>query len=191
MKNYKRFTELTIADLPETARLLVLVGPNGTGKSSVFDLFLLKANAVVNNYRLSGNTEQYYEKVLQSHTTREVASRVRIEFHDGGEGDVDWRSAFQVRSAYRNESDFRIEHLQATRPEDAGLRLARIIDPDGEAEAQGPAHLVRRRALDKEFRCVSHVVRVAAITPSGSPSLVCCAPWRAWDWGRLSGYSPR
>ena len=31
----------------------------------------------------------------------------------------DWRSAFGVRSAYRNESDFHIEHLRATRPEDA------------------------------------------------------------------------
>ena len=29
LKNYKRFTELTIADLPATARLIVLVGPNG------------------------------------------------------------------------------------------------------------------------------------------------------------------
>ena len=69
LKNYKRFTELTIADVPATARLVVLVGPNGTGKSSVFDSFLLKASAAVDNYRLSGNTEQYYEKVLQSQTT--------------------------------------------------------------------------------------------------------------------------
>ena len=130
LKNYKRFTELTIADLPATARLVVLVGPNGTGKSSVFDSFLLKASAAVNNHRLSGNTEQYYEKVLQSQTTHEVARRVRIEFHDAGEGEVDWRAAFQVRSAYRNESDFRIKQLQAARPEDAGPRLARIIDPD-------------------------------------------------------------
>ena len=130
LKNYKRFTDLTIADLPETARLVVLVGPNGTGKSSVFDSFLLKAGVAVTNLGLSGNIEQYYEKVLQSRTTHEVASRVRIEFHDGGEGAVDWRSAFQVRSAYRNESDFHIEHLRATRPEDAGPRLARIIDPD-------------------------------------------------------------
>ena len=30
LKNYKRFTELTIDDLPETTRLVVLVGPNGT-----------------------------------------------------------------------------------------------------------------------------------------------------------------
>ena len=130
LKNYKRFTELTIADVPATARLVVLVGPNGTGKSSVFDSFLLKASAAVNNHRLSGNTDQYYEKVLQSQTTHQVASRVQIELHDTGEGEVDWKSAFQVRSAYRNESDFRIEHLRATRPEDAGPRLARIIDPD-------------------------------------------------------------
>ncbi len=53
LKNYKRFTELTISGLPATARLAVLVGPNGTGKSSVFDSFLLKANAAVNNYSLS------------------------------------------------------------------------------------------------------------------------------------------
>ena len=68
--------------------------------------------------------------MLQSQTTHEVARRVRIEFHDAGEGEVDWRSAFQVRSAYRHESDFRIEHLRATRPEDAGPHLARIIDTD-------------------------------------------------------------
>ena len=130
LKNYKRFTELTIADVPATARLVVLVGPNGTGKSSVFDSFLLKASAAVNNHRLSGNTEQYYERVLESQTTHEVAKRVRIEFHDAAEREVDWRSAFQVRSAYRNESDFRIEHLRATSAEDSGPRLARIIDPD-------------------------------------------------------------
>ena len=52
LKNYKRFTELAIADLPETARLVVLVGPNGTGKSSVFDSFLLKAQATLLNLAL-------------------------------------------------------------------------------------------------------------------------------------------
>lgn len=37
MKNFKRFTDLTIEGLPETARLVVLIWPNGCGKSSVFD----------------------------------------------------------------------------------------------------------------------------------------------------------
>ena len=131
LKNYKRFTELRIADLPETARLVVLVGPNGTGKSSVFDSFLLKAKAAVQNLRLSGDTEEYYDKVLsQAQTTQHVAGRVGIEFHGVGAGDVDWQSAFQVRSAYRNEADFRITNLRTTSSENAEPGIARIIDRD-------------------------------------------------------------
>ena len=149
LKNYKRFTEFTIADLPETARLVVLVGPNGTGKSSVFDSFLLKARVAVNNQRISGDRdlEQYYEKVLQSNTTHEVARRVGIEFHGVDEARVDWKSAFQVRSAYRNESDFRIEHLRATRSEAAGSRLARIIDRD-ESVSRNYERMVWKRLQD-------------------------------------------
>ena len=131
LRNYKRFTDLTIADIPETARLVVLVGPNGTGKSSVFDSFLLKAGATVNNYGLSGDREQYYDKgEAQSRSTHEVAQRVTIELYSPGNGQTDLKSAFQVRSAYRNESDFRIEQLRAARSEDTGPRLDRIIDVD-------------------------------------------------------------
>ena len=131
LRNYKRFTDLTVADIPATARLVVLVGPNGTGKSSVFDSFLLKASAAVNNYRLSDDREQYYDKdEAQSRNFHEVAQRVTIEFHSPGDGQADLKSAFQVRSAYRNESDFRIEQLRAARSEDTGPRIARIIDVD-------------------------------------------------------------
>ena len=147
LENYKRFTELTITSLPATARLVVLVGPNGTGKSSVFDSFLLKAKAAVNNQRLDGDMEQYYEKVLQSKTTHEVARRISIEFHGVGNGEVDWRSVFQVRSAYRNESDFRITQLQATRPEDAESRIARIIDRD-ESVSKNYKRMVWKRLQD-------------------------------------------
>ena len=128
LKNYKRFTELVIADLPGTARLVVLVGPNGTGKSSVFDSFLLKAGAAANNYRLEGDKEQYYEKIPASRTTHQVAARVTIQFHGGGP--VDWAAAFQVRSAYRSESDFQINEIRTTLPTHAGSRITRIIDHD-------------------------------------------------------------
>ena len=151
LNNYKRFTEFTITDLPATARLVVLVGPNGTGKSSVFDSFLLKASAAVNSYRLSGNTDQYYDKVLQSQTTGDVANRVQIDFHDIDEGEVNWRSAFQVRSAYRNEADFRLEQLQAMKPEDAGPRPARIIDPDvSVSKNYGKTAWKRMQDLDRD-----------------------------------------
>ena len=96
----------------------------------MFDSFLLKAGAAVNNYGLSGDREHYYEKVAQSRNSHEVARRVRIEFHGPHDGEVDLKSAFQVRSAYRNESDFRIQQLRAARSDDTGPRIARIIDVD-------------------------------------------------------------
>ena len=37
LKYFKRFTDLTIEDLPEKAKLVVMIGPNSCGKSSVFD----------------------------------------------------------------------------------------------------------------------------------------------------------
>jgi predicted ATP-dependent endonuclease of OLD family len=40
MENFRRFTKLEIVDIPATAKLVVLAGPNGNGKSSLFDLFL-------------------------------------------------------------------------------------------------------------------------------------------------------
>ncbi|RDC64459.1 AAA family ATPase [Adhaeribacter pallidiroseus] len=39
LKNFKRFTDLTISDIPETAKLVLLIGSNGSGKSSLFDAF--------------------------------------------------------------------------------------------------------------------------------------------------------
>lgn len=39
-RNFRRFSDLTIEDIPSTARFVVLAGPNGTGKSSLFDAFM-------------------------------------------------------------------------------------------------------------------------------------------------------
>ncbi|MCU0425823.1 MAG: AAA family ATPase [Candidatus Kapabacteria bacterium] len=39
LKNFKRFTDLTITNIPETAKLVLLIGGNGSGKSCVFDAF--------------------------------------------------------------------------------------------------------------------------------------------------------
>ncbi len=39
LRKFRRFSNLQITDIPQTAKLVVLVGTNGTGKSSIFDAF--------------------------------------------------------------------------------------------------------------------------------------------------------
>ena len=37
LNNFKRFTHLLVEGIPETAKLVVLVGPNGSGKTSFME----------------------------------------------------------------------------------------------------------------------------------------------------------
>lgn len=39
LKNFKRFADLTLQGIPGNYRLVLLIGSNGSGKSSVFDAF--------------------------------------------------------------------------------------------------------------------------------------------------------
>jgi len=39
LTNFKRFTDLTIDQIPATSKLVLLIGANGSGKSSLFDAF--------------------------------------------------------------------------------------------------------------------------------------------------------
>ena len=45
LQNFKRFTDLTISGIPADNRLVLLIGSNGSGKSSVFDAFNLFATS--------------------------------------------------------------------------------------------------------------------------------------------------
>ena len=60
LKDFKRFTDLTIEGLPETTKLVVMIGPNGCGKSSVFDALQVRAY-------LRNNLTQDVEYNLTSH----------------------------------------------------------------------------------------------------------------------------
>ncbi len=39
LNRFKRFTNLKLTGIPENAKLIVLVGPNGSGKTSLFEAF--------------------------------------------------------------------------------------------------------------------------------------------------------
>ena len=49
LKNFKRFIDLTIKEIPETAKLVVMIGPNGCGKSSIFEALDCYTYIVKNN----------------------------------------------------------------------------------------------------------------------------------------------
>lgn len=71
LKNFKRFTDLTIDSIPSTAKLVLLIGSNGSGKSSVFDAF----DYLIKPYRGIGPDPSYYYK-------NEVQAQVDVLFDD-------------------------------------------------------------------------------------------------------------
>lgn len=62
LKNFKRFTDLTLQDIPENAKLVLLIGSNGSGKSSVFDAFEAINKVLKSEDEFLGNERNYYEK---------------------------------------------------------------------------------------------------------------------------------
>lgn len=108
LEKFKRFTDLTIHNLPETAKLVVLIGPNGCGKSSLFDAF--KTWYMVKGY---GNvaSEDYCKKDLTER--REPHQLVDLNFYDDIENlkPSDFRDFFYFRTAYRNSPEITVTAL--------------------------------------------------------------------------------
>ena len=61
IRKFKRFADLTIQGLPPDAKLIVLLGPNGCGKSSLFDAFQRKLKVDL-FYGLSEEWMRYYRR---------------------------------------------------------------------------------------------------------------------------------
>ena len=112
IKDFKRFTALTVRGIPETARLIVLAGPNGCGKSSFFDA-LITWNSVemaLKNKVSRGNgwNDRYHSKSrMEPHAN--WTKRVQLEVF--GSLPDDPRKAVYSRSAYRNEPQFQIKQI--------------------------------------------------------------------------------
>ena len=125
LNDFKRFTDLTIEGLPETAKLVVMIGPNGCGKSSVFDALQTKwylgiradqqeinyYNKHINYYvksKLYPYTPHYHgPNHAFGYSVLGLNGKVEVDFWDmqldGGQpSSSDTR--VHIRSAYRNDS---------------------------------------------------------------------------------------
>lgn len=124
---FKRFTNLTITDLPETAKLIVIAGPNGSGKSSLFDA--LKTWHWINGAPGNRWDETYGAKVGSEQVG--WTERVKVEFHEPiPVGENERKKLVYIRSAFRNEADFTVNGInRLPSPLDAPS-VSRLIDPD-------------------------------------------------------------
>ena len=80
IRNFKRFTDLEISAIPDSSKLVLLIGSNGSGKSSLFDAFdwLSKGMSKAMPYS-EEQTKIYYRKDV------DASPFVSIEFTDGTE----------------------------------------------------------------------------------------------------------
>ena len=109
IRNFKRFTNLKVTNIPENVKLVVLVGPNGSGKTSFME-------AMNHFYQAFGFYNRGDYKYLCKATTFNDKMRrtwdsiyenvVNIIFHDIDFSLNNNRTAikghFYFRSAYRN-----------------------------------------------------------------------------------------
>ncbi len=137
LNNFKRFTHLTVENIPETAKLILLVGPNGSGKSSFFEamnhFYKYSGYGKVGdyNYLYKSNNEKEYQHNEWIHLAQRTVS---IKFHNynfpNKFGKSNIRGHFLFRSAYRNESDFNISSLNKLPNPTESVRLNTLIEND-------------------------------------------------------------
>lgn len=142
---WRRFTDLTISGLPPDARLVVLAGPNGTGKSSVFDGMRLWQTQW-SGYQWDAS---YYVKV-GSVPPVQGPGQVQLSFHEPVTLGADFgQQAFTFRTAYRMEADFQLSGISVPPPLMQAPRPAKMNDQDA-AVSQNYQRLVAQ-ALGEVF----------------------------------------
>lgn len=126
VKSFRRFTDLRITELPPEARLVLMIGPNGCGKSSVFDAFKMWHRF----YGVSGEADAIYH-LKKGLPPLEWQQLVKLDFHEELPTDpVERKKILYARSAYRNQPDFTNTELRRTGSILDAPRVQKMIDND-------------------------------------------------------------
>ena len=116
-KKYKRFFDLTI-DLGEPKRIVALVGPNGCGKSSVFDAMLFLNNTY---YPIGNSGSKDYKYHSLDQVPNYSSQNVSIEFDEGPYNKVREQKSidglqntiFSFRSSFRYNGNLNVKESRA------------------------------------------------------------------------------
>lgn len=126
IKDFKRFSNLEVSNIPQTTKLVLLTGPNGSGKTSLFEAFnyWMKISA----WQDWGYDSDYYLRPVVNpddesgevgrnrNLARETWEKIVPKFFGIDENirnDKEaCKKAFYIRSAYRHSPDFTAEGLR-------------------------------------------------------------------------------
>jgi len=163
--DFKRFTDLKIQGISPTVKLVVLLGPNGCGKSSLFDAMLRARFGGAELHTRNGffprfgsakgsgcggdYTDEYHHKA--SGTRDSLFQIPEISFHDS---DVRPEKSIYVRTAYRNDPVVSVKQISDSGPVLQEKRFNKMIQND-EAVQLNYQRLVSnsvQQAFNKENR---------------------------------------
>lgn len=128
VKEFRRFHDLQIVEIPESVKLVIVLGPNGNGKSSLFDLMMKFWDR---HSGFGGASDPSYYGRIGSVDPNAAFNRGHVEFHGEQPNSMQrFRKSFYFRSAYRNEPEMRNEPFNRMGPATDERRFQRSIDND-------------------------------------------------------------